>query len=82
MTNVDLNYTPEGQWMAYENGMPISVMMTLRFQELEPVYDTDYSPDAAGTRGYDESTEEGKLGDLMPISIIKQNSPYSTDVGY
>ena len=82
LTNVDLNYTPEGQWMAYENGMPISVMMTLRFQELEPVYDTDYSPDAAGTRGYDESTEEGKLGDLMPISIIKQNSPYSTDVGY
>ena len=43
LTNVDVNYTPEGQWMAYENGMPISVMMTLRFNELEPIYDTDYS---------------------------------------
>jgi len=68
--------------MAYENGMPISVMMTLRFAELEPIYDTDYSPDIASDRAYDESTEEGRLGDLMPISIIKQNSPYSSDVGY
>ena len=82
LTNVDLNYTPEGQWMAYENGMPISVMMTLQFQELEPIYDTDYGEDVAKGRAYDESTEEGMLGDLMPISIIKQNSPYSTDVGY
>ena len=82
LQNVDINYTPEGQWMAYENGMPISVMMTLRFAELEPIYDTDYSPDVAETRAYDESTEMGRLGDLMPISIIKQNSPYSSDVGY
>ena len=82
LTNVDLNYTPEGQWMAYENGMPISVMMTLQFQELEPIYDTDYGEDVADGRAYDESTEAGRLGDLMPISIIKQNSPYSTDVGY
>ena len=82
LQNVDLNYTPEGQWLAYENGMPISVMMTLRFAELEPIYDTDYSPDVAETRAYDESTEMGRLGDLMPISIIKQNSPYSSDVGY
>jgi len=82
LQNVDLNYTPEGQWLAYENGMPISVMMTLRFAELEPIYDTDYSPDVAETRAYDESTEKGRLGDLMPISIIKQNSPYSSDVGY
>ncbi|MBV22936.1 MAG: hypothetical protein CMA53_02410 [Euryarchaeota archaeon] len=82
LTNVDLNYTPEGQWMAYENGMPISVMMTLQFQELEPIYDTDYGEDVAAGRAYDESTEAGRLGDLMPISIIKQNSPYSTDVGY
>ena len=47
LQNVDINYTPEGQWMAYENGMPISVMMTLRFAELEPIYDTDYSEDIA-----------------------------------
>ena len=43
LTNVSLNYTPEGQWLAYENGMPIAVTMSLRFAELEPIYDTDYS---------------------------------------
>ena len=81
LQNVDINYTPEGQWMAYENGMPISVMMTLRFAELEPIYDTDYSEDIASDRQYDPNDPES-IGDLMPISIIKQNSPYSTDIGY
>ena len=81
LQNVDLNYTPEGQWLAYENGMPISVMMTLRFAELEPIYDTDYSEDIASDRQYDPNDPES-IGDLMPISIIKQNSPYSTDIGY
>ena len=81
LQNVDINYTPEGQWMAYENGMPISVMMTLRFAELEPIYDTDYSEDIARDRQYDPNDPES-IGDLMPISIIKQNSPYSTDIGY
>ena len=81
LQNVDINYTPEGQWMAYENGMPISVMMTLRFAELEPIYDTDYSEDIAKDRQYDPNDPES-IGDLMPISIIKQNSPYSTDIGY
>ena len=81
LQNVDINYTPEGQWMAYENGMPISVMMTLRFAELEPIYDTDYSEDIASDRQYDPNDPES-IGDLMPISIIKQNSPYSSDIGY
>ena len=81
LQNVDINYTPEGQWMSYENGMPISVMMTLRFAELEPIYDTDYSEDIAKDRQYDPNDPES-IGDLMPISIIKQNSPYSTDIGY
>ena len=81
LQNVDINYTPEGQWMSYENGMPISVMMTLRFAELEPIYDTDYSEDIAKDRQYDPNDPES-IGDLMPISIIKQNSPYSSDIGY
>ena len=34
LTNVSVNYTPEGQWMAYDEGMPISVTMTLSFNEL------------------------------------------------
>jgi len=56
-------------------------MMTLRFAELEPIYDTDYSEDIAKDRQYDPNDPES-IGDLMPISIIKQNSPYSSDIGY
>ena len=49
LTGTSVNYTPEGTWTSYENGQPVSIMMTLRFQELEPLYDTDYSEAAAGS---------------------------------
>jgi hypothetical protein len=39
------NYTPEGIWAAYEKGQPISVVISMRFQELEAIYDTDYQED-------------------------------------
>jgi len=49
LTGTSVNYTPEGTWTSYENGQPVSIMLTLRFQELEPLYDTDYSEAAAGS---------------------------------
>jgi len=36
------NYTPDGFWAAYEKGQPVSTTMQLMFDELEPIYDTDY----------------------------------------
>ena len=56
------------------NGMPISVLMTLRFNELEPIYNTDYSPEVAKGR-YDMMRLKDNLGDLFPISFIKQDDP-------
>ena len=41
----------------------------------------DYGEDIARDRQYDPNDPES-IGDLMPISIIKQNSPYSSDIGY
>ena len=41
-TGAAVNYTPEGMWSAYEKGQPTSVTLTLRFSELEPIFDTDY----------------------------------------
>ena len=41
-TGAAVNYTPEGMWCAYEIGQPTSVTLTLRFSELEPIFDTDY----------------------------------------
>lgn len=42
LTGFGVNYAPSGQWMAYEEGQPASVVMTMGFRELEPVYETDY----------------------------------------
>tara|TARA_A100001011_G_C14289503_1_gene835471 strand:- start:769 stop:2316 length:1548 start_codon:yes stop_codon:yes gene_type:complete len=41
-TGCAVNYTPDGMWNAYERGQPVSVTMSLRFSELEPIFDTDY----------------------------------------
>ena len=84
LTNVSVNYTPEGQWMAYDEGMPISVQMTLSFNELEPIYDTDYSSEGNIVEGREYNSEgEGNLGDLFPIAIVKQlDDPHATEIGY
>ena len=81
LTMCNVGYTPEARWMSYEGGMPTSVEMQLTFQELEPIYNTDYSPDVARGRKHDPN-KDGDTGDLMPICLIKQNDPNSSDVGY
>ena len=51
LTQFGVDYTPESQWTAYEDpsapGQPVSVIMNLQFNELEPVYESDYQ-DAKG----------------------------------
>jgi hypothetical protein len=46
LTQCGVDYTPESQWTAYEDpsspGQPVSVIMSLQFNELEPVYESDY----------------------------------------
>ena len=79
LTDININYTPEGMWMAYEGGMPVSVQMSLKFNELEPIYNTDYSDDIIDKRRF---SENNPMGDLMPISVIRHDTPYSADVGY
>ena len=83
LTDINLNYTPEGMWMAYHDGQPVAVQMSLKFNELEPIYNTDYSPDVAPGRAFNKDNERAENpGDLMPISIIRQDTPYTADVGY
>lgn len=57
LTNFQTDYTPDGQWMAYDEGQPISTRITFAFTELEPIYDTDYQTDINSSRV-----------DLSPIS--------------
>lgn len=42
LTGFSVNYTPDGQWAAYDEGQPVSYMMSMSFSELEPVYESDY----------------------------------------
>lgn len=43
-TNVD--YSPEGNWSAYDEGQPSSVILAIQVKELEPIFDTDYQRDS------------------------------------
>ena len=42
LVNMQVVYAPDGQWAAYDEGQPVSLTMTLNFQEIEPVYESDY----------------------------------------
>ena len=61
LTQTSVNYTPEGAFASYEKGQPVSIILTLGFQELEPIYDTDYkfTGGTKDTRSNDDRSEEG-----------------------
>lgn len=66
LTGFTVNYVPDGQWAAYEGGQPVSYLVSMNFQELEPLYETDYRDDVA--------EELLKEGDQDPVGL--------EDVGY
>ena len=51
LVNMNVIYAPDGQWAAYAEGQPVSVQMTLNFQEIEPVYESDYQEKIFGNLG-------------------------------
>jgi hypothetical protein len=51
LTSFSCDYTPDGLWSAYDSGQPVSTTMSMMFQELEPVYDTDYQENLYTNRG-------------------------------
>lgn len=44
----NVTYTPNGTYMTYKDGTMVEYQMTLSFNELEPVYDTDYDDHPIG----------------------------------
>jgi len=77
VTGCSVNYTPGGSWSAYEDGQPVSTIMTLRMQELEPIFDTDYQEvtDGLFVGGIDDT---GNLDSIRGTST----GPAPYDVGY
>ena len=43
LVNCGVQYTPDGNYSTYEDGVMTAYQMTLSFQELDPVYSDDYS---------------------------------------
>ena len=64
LTGFAMNYAADGNWAAYDDGQPVSVIMNMSFKELEPVYDTDYQMDIDTSR----LTNKDQVGDLYQIS--------------
>lgn len=42
LTNCSVDYTPLGSYSTYEDGTMVAYTLSLQFQELTPIYDTDY----------------------------------------
>ena len=57
LTGFAVNYTPDGQWASYDGGQPVSYMVSMSFNELEPIYANDYS----------ERIASGLENDLEPV---------------
>jgi len=53
LTGFSANYTPDGQWAAYEGGQPVSYIIKMSFNELDPVYENDYYSDDNPARDVD-----------------------------
>ena len=48
LTDMELNYTGSNTYATYADGTPIHITVTLRFTELNPVYNEDYKEDDIG----------------------------------
>ena len=43
LTNLSVDYTPLGSYMTYQDGTMVAYTLNMQFQEILPVYDTDYT---------------------------------------
>ncbi len=82
LTDISVNYAPEGQWMAYERGQPTSYTMKLSFNELEPIYNTDYQKEGMSDGDNRIHSDKNQTGDLMPIFVVSQDDPNTSMIGY
>ena len=81
-----VNYTPDGQWSAYDEGQPVSCTMSINMSELEPVYASDYSVNVIGSRRSGEvAIDFGRDGGPLAPDVAGEGDLYKirpTEVGY
>lgn len=64
LTGFSVNYTPDGQWASYDKGQPVSYMVSMSFNELEPVYENDYQEVTDKNTFYKKDLESVGLNDV------------------
>ena len=52
LSDFSVNFTPDGSYMTYENNSMVSYEISFSFQEIEPVYNSDYDNDGDTSIGY------------------------------
>ena len=74
LTDISGNYTGENVYATYGDGTPVSMIMTLTFKELVPVYEDDYNDDAF-TSEYDVSYNDNDLIDDRLVYGVDGTAP-------
>ena len=62
LINCQCNFTPDGLWAAYQEGQPVSTTISLQFNELEPIYDTDYQENVLLSRTDLAAVDSNSIG--------------------
>ena len=52
LSNMTVNYSASGTYATYDDGTPVHMNMSLKFQELNPIYAEDYGNDSLKGVGY------------------------------
>lgn len=52
LTNIGIDYTPDGSYMTYGNGAMTAFRLSLTFSEIKPVYNVDYDGDGSTDMGH------------------------------
>ena len=47
ISNVSINYTPDGSWSSYKGGAPVATNITINFKELKMLFESDVAVEGA-----------------------------------
>jgi hypothetical protein len=68
LTNCSVDYTPLGSYATYNDGTMVAYSMSLSFQELTPIYDTDYDDNTEPAFDY------GSAAGKVPLEYYTKNN--------
>ena len=74
LSDMSVNYTGENVYVTYGDGTPVSMILTLTFKELVPIYENDYNDDAF-TSEYDASYNDNDLIDDRLVYGVDGTAP-------